>query len=129
MKAVRRCRLLYGDIIWKYSNAKEKYERLISRKESEQCTGFDDDSLIERINKAKEKYNNLLSTLTNYISFIPDERTRDCTYKAYIDGLDTQDLCSYYYVDESAITRELKCGRQIITALDSYKNAHNHAGG
>ncbi|WP_287448067.1 hypothetical protein [Sellimonas sp.] len=118
MKTKSLNKSIYDNITRRCLNLKIKYESLCSRKESNDSF---DDLLDERIERVKEKYLESSHKLSEYISFIPDERTRDCTYKAYIDGLDTQELCYLYRVDESVIRRELKAGRQIITALNSWE--------
>ena len=125
MKAKRSNKLLYDDITRRCLNLKIKYEYLCSKKELSSDSDNSDDLLSKRISRAKEKYIESLDKLSKYISFIPDERTRDCAYKAYIDGLNTQELCYLYQVDEGVITRELKAGRQIITALNSWETTRN----
>lgn len=96
----------------------------LRRKELLVSSDTDKEFLKERVNRAKEKYEYYRGRLSDYIKYIPDARTRDCTYKAYIDGLNTQEICCLYYVDESVINRELKAGRQILTALDSWVKDH-----
>lgn len=129
MKSKTPNKSLYDDITRRCLNLKIKYDYLCSIKESSTTNDNPDSLLDERIARAKEKYLEARHNLSEYISFIPDERTRDCAYKAYIDGLNTQELCYLYHVDESVITRELKAGRQIITALNSYEKEHNSTTG